>query len=286
MRFLILSIAVLVSSNLFSQDYFQQEVDYQINVTLDDLNHELTGDITLTYTNNSPDELPFIWMHLWPNAYKNGKTALAKQQFREGNMFLFYAMDKALGYIDQLDFQANGAKIEWEFHPEHIDIAKLKLAEPLAPGASVTISTPFHVKLPSGNISRLGHINQSYQITQWYPKPAVYDRDGWHEMPYLNQGEFYSEYGSFDVSITLPKNYVVGATGDLVNGEAELAFLNDLDAQTRASNELGDNAFPASSEEMKTLRYQQSRVHDFAWFADKRWRVLKDEVTLPHSGEK
>lgn len=276
---------MLISTFSTAQGYFQQEVDYQINVTLDDSNHELSGEITMEYTNNSSDALPFIWMHLWPNAYKNGKTALAKQQYREGDLFMFYAMNKSLGFIDQLDFQINGTKAEWNYHPEHVDIAKITLKQPLAPGASLTIYTPFHVKLPSGEISRLGHINQSYQITQWFPKPAVYDQEGWHEMPYLNQGEFYSEFGSFDVSITLPKNYVVGATGDLVDGEEELAFLNELDVQTRASTETVSNDFPASSEEMKTLRYKQNKVHDFAWFADKRWKVLKDEVTLPNSGK-
>ena len=80
------------------------------------------------------------------------------------------------------------------------------------------ITTPFHVKLPY-NFSRGGHDGQSYQVTQWYPKPAVYDRKGWHPMPYLDQGEFYSEFGSFDVSITVPENYVVAATGELQNAE-------------------------------------------------------------------
>ena len=106
-------------------------------------------------------------------------------------------------------------KASWEYDGENIDICKLKLASPLQPGQSITITTPFRVKIPSGSISRLGHIGQSFQITQWYPKPAVYDREGWHPMPYLTQGEFYSEYGSFDVSITLPANYIVGATGNL-----------------------------------------------------------------------
>ena len=285
MKLFIPFLFVFLAFKATSQNYFQQEVNYDINVALDDKLHELNADITMEYTNNSPDALNFIWMHLWPNAYKNGKTALAKQQYRDGDLFMFYAMDKSLGYIDQLDFKVNGTTVKWEYHPKHIDIAKVMLNKPLLPGETIEINTPFHVKLPSGKISRLGHLNQSYQITQWYPKPAVYDNDGWHEMPYLNQGEFYSEFGSFDVKITLPKNYVVGATGDLKDCPEEVAFLNELDEKTRASNEIGGNEFPPSSDEMKTLRYVQQNVHDFAFFTDKRWRVLKDEVTLPRTGQ-
>ena len=100
----------------------------------------------------------------------------------------------------------------------------------MAPGASVTITTPFRVKIPD-SFSRFGHVEQSYQITQWYPKPAVYDRKGWHPMPYLDQGEFYSEFGTFDVRITLPANYTVGATGVLQNPE-EQQRLDQLAAAT------------------------------------------------------
>lgn len=279
--------------------YFQQDVDHRIEVTLDDVNHELHGRIATTYTNNSPDALDVLWIHLWPNAYKDGTTALAQQQFREGNMFMFWAMQRELGGIDSLDFRVDGASVGWAYDETNPDIARLTLPTPLAPGASVTYTTPFRVRLPSGKISRLGHIGESYQLTQWYPKPAVYDRDGWHAMPYLNQGEFYSEYGSFDVSITLPANYVVGATGDLDPAEAdnahELAFLDSLalatarrvdgsafDAERFDTDEAME--FPASSTRMKTLRYRQSNVHDFAWFADKRWWVLKGEVELPQTG--
>ena len=271
--------------------YFQQVVDHVIAVQLDDSEHELHGNITTTYTNRSPETLTFLWIHLWPNAYSSGKTALAKQQFRDGNMLMFYALQRELGRIDSLSFTVNGRPARTTPHPEHPDIVRLELPAPLAPGAQLTYATPFRVALPSGSISRLGHIGQSYQITQWYPKPAVFDREGWHEMPYLNQGEFYSEYGTFDVSITLPENYVVGATGDFVPGAADNAAeerrLDSLDALTRlrfASSDLAPDDFPASATRTKTLRYTQTNVHDFAWFADKRWNVLKGSVVLPHSG--
>ncbi len=277
---------LLLPLGIYAQDYFQQDVAYDIEVALDDENHFLTGHITIDYTNNSSESLPFIWMHLWPNAYKNGKTALSKQQYRSGEMYMFYAMQKNLGYIDSLDFSVDGRAANWEFHPQHIDIAKVNLATPLKPGESISISTPFRVKLPSGKISRLGHIDQSYQITQWYPKPAVFDKDGWHEMPYLNQGEFYSEFGSYDVHLTLPKNYVVGHTGDLVDSPDEERFMNELAKKKIDFKAEGSNEFPASSKEDKTLHFHQENVHDFAWFADKRWIVRKEDFQLPHSGRR
>jgi len=306
MRFTALSLVIAFVASAFlcepavaQADYFQQTVDHQIAVALDDAEHMLRGDIATTYTNNSGDTLEFIWIHLWPNAYKNGQTALAQQKFRQGEMFMFWALQRDLGGIDSLDFAVDGIAAEWAYHPEHIDIAKLTLPKPLAPGESLEYATPFRVQLPSGKISRLGHIGESYQITQWYPKPAVYDRDGWHEMPYLNQGEFYSEYGSFDVEITLPKNYVVGATGDFdptwADNQTEEVFLDSIALATARridATEFDDlelnpdsvNSFPMSATETKTLRYRQDNVHDFAWFADKRWWVLKGSTELPWSG--
>lgn len=295
MRLLLPLIALCVSLSTFAQEYFQQEVDYLIQVELDDERHQLRGDIAMMYKNNSPDSLPFIWMHLWPNAYSSPNTALAKQLFKSGNKLLFYQFQKVNGGIDSLHFEVNGIplpfgdsesqKNTWTYHPEHRDIAKLTLSDALAPGDSILIYTPFRVKLPSGRLSRLGHVGQSYQITQWFPKPAVYDRDGWHEMPYLSMGEFYSEYGSFDVSISLPKNYVLAATGDMVEGARERAFLDSIAMETSRKFASGgwtdsDSAFPPSSTERKTIRFQQSKVHDFAWFADKRWEVQKGSVEL------
>ena len=202
-----------------AQDYFQQEVNYTIKVKLDDEKHELSASETIQYINNSPDELKFIYIHLWPNAYKDNSTALAKDLLRTGNTKFYFSEEKDKGYIDQLDFKINGQPAKWELLKDSIDICKLYLNQPLKSKDSITISTPFHVKIPSAEFSRLGHVGQSYQVTQWYPKPAVYDKNGWNQMPYLQQGEFYSEFGSFDVSITLPKNYVLGATGDMVDGD-------------------------------------------------------------------
>lgn len=286
--------ALLSSFQLFGQNYWQQEVNYNIQVKLNDKNHTLSAFEEFEYINNSPNTLDKIYIHLWPNAYRNGKTALGKQKYASGEKELRFGKEENKGGIDSLDFQSNGQKLKWEYDAKNIDICVITLTTPLKSGDRVRISTPFKVKIPSGEISRLGHIDQSYQITQWYPKPAVYDKNGWNPIPYLNQGEFYSEYGSFDVSITLPKNYVVGATGDLQTA-SEVEFLDNLAKQTEnkiadylmtKQGKGGKTAFPESVSEWKTIRYTQSKVHDFAWFADKRYAVLKGEVELPHSKNK
>lgn len=268
--------------------YFQQEVNYKIDVRLDDTLHILTGDLDLEYVNHSPDTLSFIYFHLWPNGYKDPSTAFAKQKLRTGSTRFYFSSDKEKGNMTGLDFRVDGAPATLDF--QAADIAKLILPSPLIPGQRVRIRTPFRVKIPAA-FSRLGHVGQSYQITQWYPKPAVYDRDGWHPMPYLDMGEFYSEFGSFEVSITLPSNYVVGATGSLED-PSEAAFLEQkAAADARYLTALPDqpvkapDSFPASSPVRKTIHYRAGQVHDFAWFADKRFRVAKSAVTLP-SGRK
>lgn len=277
--FLILNLALALSANA----YFQQDVNYKISVVLNDQNHSLSAFESLEYTNNSPQTLNYIWFHIWPNAYKNNNTALANQFLKQGKTDFYFSKPEERGFIDSLDFKVNNQTISWEYHPEHIDIVKLNLTEPLKPGEKIIITTPFKVKIPIGKFSRLGHIKQQYQITQWYPKPAVLDKNGWHPIPYLNQGEFYSEFGSFEVKITLPENYVVGATGNLQEA-SEIVWLDSLARKTKYITEFPeDNSFPLSSKKLKTLTYKQSQVHDFAWFADKRYNVLKGSVKLPNS---
>ena len=280
---------LFLSPTLFwGQSYFQQEVNYTINVKLDDAYHVLNAFETIVYKNNSPDALPFIYMHLWPNAYKDNTTCLAHQMLDNGDTKLYFSSDAERGYIDSLHFLVDNKEVSWHLLPDSIDICQLVLSQPLLPGQSISITTPFRVKIPSATISRLGHIEQSYMITQWYPKPAVYDRNGWNPIPYLNQGEFYSEFGTYDVSITLPSNYVLGATGDMVNGEKELEWLDKKEEETKAIDKFDadDMDFPLSDCITKTLHFKQSNVHDFAWFADKRYHVLKGEVTTPHTAHK
>jgi hypothetical protein len=254
-------------------------------VVLNDRKHELNGFESVKYINNSPDSLSFLYFHLWPNAYSDNKTELARQIFSQKGKGKLFNDPELNGYIDSLDFKVEGHHVQWNLLSGLPDICRIILNKPIKHGDTIIITTPFHVKIPKGVTSRLGHIGESYQISQWYPKPAVYDRSGWHQMPYLDQGEFYSEFGSFDVSITLPANYIVGATGNLQN-EQEKELLNILSEDTSwmKTPVYGEAGFPPSSEQMKTLQYTENQIHDFAWFADKRFHVQKGKVKLPDSG--
>jgi hypothetical protein len=264
-----------------TKGYFQQEVNYDINVTLNDRTHELSAYESVQYINKSPQSLQFIYFHLWPNAYSNNSTALGRQLFMLKGKQVLFDDPRTAGYIDSLDFRTGNEGISWELMPDMPDICRLNLKEPLEPGDTIIISTPFHVKIPNGNVSRLGHTGWSYQISQWYPKPAVYDMNGWHPMPYLDQGEFFSEFGSFDVSINIPEDYTVGASGDLQT-ESEISRL-DLMASDSSwmFRRPGKGEDSPSGKGMKTLKYHGKQIHDFAWFADRQFHVLKGNVSLP-----
>ena len=230
--------------------YFQQEVRYTIDVTLNDPAHTLDAFAKIQYTNHSPDTLHSIWFHCWPNAYKNDRTAFSEQLLGNGRTDFYFADKQTLGYLNRLEFRVDGEEARMEDHPQYIDIIKVVLPKPLPPGGQITLSTPFHVQLPH-NFSRGGYVGHSYQITQWYPKPAVYDNHGWHPIPDLDQGEFYGEFGSFEVHIHSTANYTIAATG-----------------------ELKDSA-------NQTYHYYQDHVHDFAWFADRHFHLDHDTLRLP-----
>lgn len=287
--FLILSISFF---NLLAAQtaYFQQDVSYDIEARLDDEAHELHAHLKLTYTNNSPDTIVNIGFHLWPRAYSSDETAFAKQKLRNGSTRFHFSDHRNRGTLDSLNFKVEGQPADHRFNTDNPDIAWVYFtATPLLPGKTITIETPFRVKIPA-SFSRLGHVGTSYQMTQWYPKPAVYDRDGWHVMPYLDQGEFYSEFGSFKVKLTLPANYMVGATGTLQEAEERRWLLDratsdreellQLAADGALSEDYVAEAYPPSGTAFKTITYTAEQVHDFAWFADKRFKVLHDTLHL------
>ena len=276
MKTILLPIFVLCSvfSAHAQENYWQQELHYKIDVTLNDNTHSVKGDLSLDYINHSPDTLTYIWFHIWPNAYRNDQTALA-MQLRNGSS---KKADIERGYIDSLNFSVNGQPAKTEPDSVNIDIIKVLLQQPLLPGATITVNTPFFVKLP-GYYSRSGHQGQKYILCQWYPKPAVYDRKGWHPMPYLDQGEFYSDFGTYKVNISLPSAYVVGATG-------VLQTKNELDTYKRIGGENLRNTKkkelykPLNADPTKTLQYYGENVHDFAWFADKEFIIQYDTLML------
>lgn len=283
MRVLLLGLFLFFRLCLSAQTpYFQQEVHYQIEVALNDSLHQLAGTVNLTYIHKGPEPLNELYMHVWGNAFQHPNTAFGRQKARQGDTRFYFSDSEERGGYRELDFRLQGESLNWSLQVNDPDIAKIELSAPLPSGDSLQLEIPFVLQIPA-SFSRLGRVGQSYQLTQWYPKPAVYDRDGWHPMPYLDQGEFYSEFGSFDVEITLPKNYLVAATGTLETA-AEKARLLELADSTLTLFESGtipgSTDFPASSSALKTIRYTAENVHDFAWFADKRFHVLHNPFTL------
>jgi hypothetical protein len=288
----LLLLFIFSSSFLFckaQQPYWQQQVNYKLSVQLNDTDHSLNGFAKIEYINQSPDTLHFIWFHLWPNAYRTDKTAFSDQLLENGRTDFYFSSKEERGYINRLDFRINNTAARTEDHPQHIDIIKLLLPQPLLPGNKIEITTPFHVKLPN-NFSRGGHTGQSYQVTQWYPKPAVYDRNGWHPQPYLDQGEFYSEFGNYEVQLTLPESYAVLSSAPPADESQKLWLLQKKPAPAEPKKKTAYGAAQPKNvttpkqtlpEDTKTLLFRQNNIHDFAWFADKNFIVKYDTLLLP-----
>ncbi|MEI7596994.1 MAG: M1 family metallopeptidase [Bacteroidota bacterium] len=250
------------SFNLFAQEksYFQQKANYKIDVFLNDFSNTLHAIETIEYTNNSADTLREIYFHIWANAYKNNSTEFAKQQLALGSDDFYFSSKNDKGFIDSLDFTVNKEKVQFEINKNQIDVCKITLNQALLPKQTIIISTPFKVKIPNQIFSRSGRDGNMFQLTQWYPKPAVYDKNGWNLFSYTDQGEFYSEFGKFDVTITAPEKYIIAATGIL-----------------KAENKINGTIIQ---------NYQLDSIHDFAWFASPDFNYAFDEITIPETGKK
>jgi hypothetical protein len=278
---------------------WQQRVRYEIDVTLDPGPHRLAGHELLVYSNHSPDTLGAAWFHAYPNAFKNENSIFAKESAAAGEDRFHFSRPDERGRIDFQSFRCDGLPVSWKtkLGDETEILAELPRAIP--PGDSARFDIDFEVRIPFV-FSRLGHIGRHYEISQWYPKIAVYDDLGWHADGYHRDGEFYGDFGDFDVRITLPADYTVAASGELVEPRSEIARLDSLAARTERRQQQSSRAeharrgrgrkrrpppVPGGSGDQgeKTLRFHAGNVHDFAWFADPRYlllRKIKDGIRI------
>jgi hypothetical protein len=261
--FKLVFIFAIITQNVLAQ--WQQQVNHTIKVFLNDRENTLTGSQQIQYTNNSPDTLNYIWLHLYANAYKNDKTLFTDFELANGRTAFYFSKDNQKGYINKLNFFDGTNKLKLEDHPQHQEMVKLYLANPLAPSAIVNIATDFFIKIPycfNGN----GHIGQHYQIIHWYAQPAVYNKNGWQLQPLTNQATAH-DYGNFNAYITLPKNYKVAANANL-RTEEEKEWLKS-----------GTPKF-ADTLATKTLHFTAGNLNQLVWFASKTYRVNEETIKL------
>jgi len=200
--------------------YWQNEADYQIAVTLNDSAHTLAGNITLTYTNNSPETLEFIWMQMEQNRFTEDSRGTLTTPI-QGNR---YNGDTDGGF-DVTNLQAKvGSKGSISTRNIVSDTRmQVWFNEPIpAKGGTATVSMDFSFKVPVEGMDRMGRLEVEdgwiYAVAQWYPKVAVFDDvEGWNVEPYLGAGEFFLEYGNFDYKVTVPYDHIVVGSGELLN---------------------------------------------------------------------
>lgn len=202
--------------------YWQQQVNYFLNGALDPQKNEVRGRETIHYVNKSPDALPYLWMFVEQNlCTPNSITNILNQP---PLVFLNSSFDfSCQGFAGGLtldNFTIGGAKPKYTIYGTTM---RVDLASPLASGASIDLELQWHFGVPEQGGGRMGHDGSLYEIAQWYPRMCVYDDvHGWNHEPYIGAGEFYLEYGNFDVRLTVPREYIVAATGDLKNADSVL----------------------------------------------------------------
>jgi len=242
-------------------DYFQQFVHYTIECQLDTREHMLTGSETIEYTNNSPDTLTEFYIHLYPNAYKSKESPFLQDYARRFNHTFLDVPKSRRGYLDIANVTIDGEPVTPSVFGT---IATIKLPKALPPGATMKVELTFEEKVRR-HLGRAGYRGRHYDMAQWYPKVVVYDEKGWHPDQFMT-GEFYGEFGTFDVHITLPGDYVVAATGVVQSGDPGWS-LNPVDG--------GKNSGDGSKD--KTVHFHAEKVHDFAWCADPDYVVEHQE---------
>lgn len=256
--------------------YWQQHVDYNMNVDMNVENFQYTGDQKLVYTNNSPDTLNKVFYHLYFNAFQPGSEmdvrsrTISDPDPRVGDRISKLSPSQQ-GYLKVNSLTRDGKPLKYE---EVGTVLEVELDKPILPGEKATFNMKFAGQVPE-QIRRSGRNskeNVALSMTQWFPKMAEYDFEGWHADPYIGR-EFHGVWGDFDVTLNIDKNYTVGATGVLQN-----------------PNEVG-HGYEDAGVKLKPTKgkkhswhFKAENVHDFAWAADPNYihdkRTAKDGTVL------
>ena len=252
--------------------YWQQQVDYKMDVDMNVENFQYTGDQELKYTNNSPDTLKQVFYHMFFNAFQPGSEMDMRLQSisdPDGRMVnnlgtkeepkyesrISKLQPNEIGYLRVVSLKQEGKDLKFM---EKGTVLQVTLAEALAPGKSTTLNMNFKGQVPV-QIRRSGRNNAdgvALSMTQWYPKLAEYDFEGWHADPYIAR-EFFGVWGDFDVKISIDREYILGGTGVLQNAD-EIGYGYEKEG-TKVKRAKGDKL---------TWNFKAENVHDFAWAAD------------------
>ncbi len=259
--------------------YWQQRADYDLHATLDTAAKSLQGSMTMRYTNNSPDTLNFIWVQTEQNAFRpNSLNSLIFAQNSRFGARNFVGGD----VFDRFNQVTGGRTVALKLR-DNGTVTKVDLARPLAPGQTATFDAAWHFAIPEHGADRMGREGSLYELAQWYPRVNVYDDvRGWNTEPYLGQGEFYLEYGDYNLSVTVPSGYIVAATGTLENPREVLtatqisrlaqAARSDKPVAIITAAELQSGAARARTSGTMTWRFRARNVRDVAWAASPEYQ--------------
>jgi hypothetical protein len=273
--------------------YWQNSADYSIQASLDDENQKISGTVTITYRNNSPEALPFVWLQLDQNVYKPDSRAQATTPV-SGSRYANLGFDG--GYdIRSVALLDNGREEKAKYSISDTRM-QILLPTPLkAHGDSLKIKIEYSFGIPERGSDRMGRMETDhgwlYEIAQWYPRMCVYDNvQGWNTLPYLGAGEFYLEYGNYDFSITAPSKFLVVASGELVNPSEvldrderkrlESARNSDKTVVIRSEKDVKEQAARPSGG-TKTWHFRCQRARDVAWAASAAFIWDAARINLP-----
>jgi hypothetical protein len=269
------------------EGYWQQDVHYVIKARLDDKTDIIEGAQELTYWNNSPYELPFVYFRLVQNAFQPGSYLDDLQ--KNNKVIPKYGKYESAGQGTTIEsLTANWISLKTELDNT---ILKVFLERPLKSGESITFSVKFKTHFDKGTTRRRMKLFNAYgykhyDAVHWYPRISVYDRKfGWTTDQHLGK-EFYGDFGTYDVELTLPNNYVLDATGTLLNRDEVLpdSLRKKLDIRNFARKPLYEKPSEIIKPDgtFKTWRFHAENVHDFAFTADPTYRIGEADCQLPN----